>query len=189
MRGRHRGTADGVGRGVTAVPRRGDVHARREDVHAGAEVGEGRPVVVDVGGAHGDRRRDPGRTEVAGIGVAVTGRDRVGHAGVDRVVDRVVEGGVDATAEAHVGHRRLDRVAGHPVDARGDLGGGTAAVAVEYPYADQLHALRHAVAGAADGTGDVRTVAVAVIRGTAVDLVDPAGGPATEVAVGEADPG
>ena len=47
---------------------------------------------------------------VAGVRVRVAGRDRVGHAGGDRVVDARVERRGHAAAEAHVRDRRPDVV-------------------------------------------------------------------------------
>ncbi len=61
-----------------------------------------------------------------------------------------------------------------PVDAGDDLRVGAAAAAVEYPHADQLHAFGHAEGGAADGTGDVCAVPVAVIGRTAIDGIESA---------------
>ena len=132
-----------------------------------------------------------GRARVARVGpLSLPAATAVGDAGGDRVGDRVVDRGVDAAAEAHVRHGRLDgSFAGDPVDAGDDLRGGAAAGVVEHPDADQLYSLRHAERGAADRTGDVGAVAVAVIGAAAVDGIESARGPAAEVVVGEPDTG
>ena len=54
-------------------------------------------------------------------------------------------------------------LAGDPVDAGDHAGIGAGAVAVEHADGDQLHALGDALGGAADGAGDMRAVAVAVV--------------------------
>ena len=67
VRRRHRRAADRVGRGVARVPGRGDARARREDVDAGAEVGE-RGARVGAGRrADGVAPGDAGRRVVAGV--------------------------------------------------------------------------------------------------------------------------
>ena len=79
----HRGAAHRRRAGRCAD--RGDVHARREEVHARAVVGERRPrrwssvapTVIAAG---------PGRRDVAGVRVVVAGGDRVRDARVDRAL-------------------------------------------------------------------------------------------------------
>src|SRR4051794_30937643 len=78
----------------------------------------------------------------------------------------------------------------HPVHALDHPGDGAGAVAVQHPHRDQLDLLGHAVGGTADGAGDVRAVAVAVLGAVAVvDDVVARLHPASEVLVGGPDAG
>ena len=101
---------------------------------------------------------------VARVRVRVARGDRVRDAGVDRVVDGAVEGRADAAAEAHVRDRRPDVVRGHPVDARDHARVRARALAVEHPDGVERDLLRDAVRRSAGRAGDVRPVAVAVVR-------------------------
>jgi hypothetical protein len=81
-------------------------------------------------------------------------------------------------------------VPGHPVDACDHPRVEADPGAVEHADGDEADALRHAVDGAADRSGDVRAMAVAVVRGEAgsgrVGAVD---GAAAELRVRLADAG
>src|SRR5262249_35819272 len=137
-------------------------------VDARPVVGERRALVSGIGGAHRDDVRYPPGRHRTGITAFVARGHRIGDARSHRALDGLVEGRVDVAsitpAEAHVGHRRLDCVLIPPVDAGDDRGRGAVPGAVQPPYRHDPHGAGHAVVGAAEGTGDVRAVAVAVGR-------------------------
>ena len=80
-------------------------------------------------------------------------------------------------------------VGGDPIDPGDDVGHRAFALATQHPHGDELHRLGHAGRRAADGAGDVRAMAVAVVGCTAVDRVEPTHRPTTEVVVREPDAG
>ena len=166
VRRRHRRAADRVRRRVRRVPRRGDARAR-------ARTGPGRCRSWRTTRARrcASSRRPSARSgtrageELQALALSLPAATRVGHAVGDRVAHRGVERRRRAAAEAHVRDRRLPgRVVGrHPVDAGDDARVDAAAVAVEHAHGDERDALGDAVRRAADGPGDVRAVAVAVV--------------------------
>jgi hypothetical protein len=78
-------------------------------------------------------------------------------------------------------------VGAYPVDARDHLCVGPGALAVENPDADECDALRYTVGTAADRSGDVGAMAVAVVGGAAVDRVVSRDRPPAEVGMRKAD--
>src|SRR5262249_41074167 len=132
----------------------------------------------------------------------VPGGHGVGHAGGDRVADRLVHG-VDVAAahavrtgaaEAHVGHLDLAGVRSDVVDAADDVGEAAAAVLVQHPArpepgagSDAAHA--DPVVKGADGAGHVRAVPVAVFRAVAGRAVLRAGRVDVQVGMVEVDAG
>src|SRR6476661_3022916 len=78
----------------------------------------------------------------------------------------------------------------HPIDSGEDTFPGAGAIAVEHPNGYEPHVLRDAVRRASDRTGDVRAVAVAILRApTIADFVDAARSPSAEFAMRAANAG
>jgi len=161
--------------------RREDAHARRAEVHrARPVVREGRQVVGCVGGrdAHDVGQRVAGGIERRGVVVArvVPGRRDEQHAGGvgggDRVGERLR---ILAAAPAVVHHPRAH--IGGVDDGVDGVRGEAEAVRPDEFHAHQAHVPVHpgdadaVVAGRADGSRDVRAVAV-VVRGIGVAVVE-----------------
>src|SRR5699024_10085950 len=107
---------------------------------------------------------DTGRRALASVSALVTSSNREGHASFDAGLDRVVDRLVNAATEAHVRHGRAVSVLSNPVDAVDNLLGRAGAVVVKHADTNDGRGLRQTVLGASRGTRDVRTVAVAVSR-------------------------
>ena len=130
MRRGHAGAGDGVGGRGTADPGGDDADARAEDVDDGAKVGEGSPVVVDVGGADSaDGRCGSGR-HVASVDAVVASCHGYEDAGVHSgLVGLSVE---DAPQKQYIGstyrHGIIRRLAVVAAEAHIDHGASGAAV-------------------------------------------------------------
>src|SRR5215211_7343841 len=204
----HAGTRDGLV--LTALPGRANADTGSGDGvilvaainRVVAEVGGG---VIDIGAAgrssaptrlavevgHGGDGQDllVGSWYLTGeVGVGVAGRDHIGHAGLGRVTDCLVERvGIGiaavvvvrtASAEAHVGY--LDAVGGgvlsYPIDSAYDPRPIARPRAVEHP--DRVQGSvggdpddAGAIVPGRHGAGDVRPVSVAVAGARAADAV------------------
>ncbi len=172
------------------VAGRTDGHPRREQVQARTVVGERGPPVLAVGGADGQGRgRARGRAQ-AGVAVLVArghhDRNALGRGAGDGGIHRA---GRTAT-QGHVGHGGQGRVGRHPVDARDHAAGAARARAPEHAHGHQGDRLGDAPGRAADGSGDMRAVPVAVRRAAAVvDDGKTRSHPAAEVGVPREDAG
>src|SRR4029079_12144222 len=119
-----------------------------------------------------------GRRIVGRVGIVVGRGDHVDDALADRVEDGGVERGAGrGDGEAHVGDGRsggAERcpMGVHQVDPGDDARNGAVVVAVQHPGGNHPDVLGDAVGPAADDTGDVSAVAVAVVVGLAVGGAD-----------------
>ena len=161
----HRSAGDGVA--AATGPGGQNSSTRSDDVDNAAVVGEGRATVGRVSGTDSTGLGGRGRGVVGSVGVVVTGGNGKEDVVVDHGSSSLVEGSREATAKRHVGKDTVGAVTAAGVRSNEVHTGDDARVrtrtsVVEDLDAVELGALSDTVAAAANGTGAVSTVAIAI---------------------------
>ena len=97
----HGSPRDGVRGRVAGVPSRKHTRSRREDVHAGAVVGKGRPFIEPGGRSHRNCACGARRGVVAGITVVISGGNGDRHVLVLHSSYSIVDRSGNSSPEAH----------------------------------------------------------------------------------------
>lgn len=148
-------------------PGRDDIGTGSKDIENSAVVGKGRSVVVDICCSDGTDTGLGGGGGILSIAVAVAGSDGDEDTGADQSRGRLVDGSRIATSQAHRGYdtpraTTAFGVLGNIVHASNDGGVRAGARVIEDLDTVELGLLGNTIRLAADGTGAVGSVAVAV---------------------------
>src|SRR5206468_10440854 len=104
--------------------------------------------------------------------------------------DRLIRSRRESATKTRVRGGGEDSIGGDPIDSGDDTGCGSRALAVQHPHGNETYVLRYTVLHAADSSGDVGAMSVAVGRAAPNrHLVDARCSATTKIDVTEVDAG